>query len=297
VDLRRLNYFVVLAEELHFRRAAERLHIAQPGLSQQIKVLEREVGATLLERSTGGVTLTQAGQVLLDEGTSLLQEVNRVTERVRAAAAGRTGLLRIVHSRSLAEGLPDELVRTFKHNHPDAEIAVESAWTSRNVAMLRSGEADAAFLRLPLVGSDDLQVLALGATELVVALPASHPLTARRTLHFADLRGAEILSWPREQAPGYYDQIQLTVWGDEPPTPVATEPDPEHLLAAVAQGVGLCIMDSQRAHKLRPRGVVLRRFTRPALTGDFGVAWNPNRRSPLLDAFEAHCRAHMAQVP
>src|SRR5664279_6075413 len=77
MDLRRLQYFAVVAQELHFRRAAERLHIAQPGLSQQIKVLEREVGATLLERSTGGVTLTEAGRVLLDEGTSLLQEVNR----------------------------------------------------------------------------------------------------------------------------------------------------------------------------------------------------------------------------
>ena len=150
MELRRLAYFAVLAEELHFRRAAERLRIAQPGLTQQIRVLERELGATLFERSTSGVTLTDAGQVLLEEGVPLLREADRVTERVRAAAQGRTGLLRIVHSRSLAGGLPDELVRTFRQLHPDADIGVESAWTARNVAMLRTGEADAAFVRLPL---------------------------------------------------------------------------------------------------------------------------------------------------
>ena len=156
VELRRLAYFAVLAEELHFRRAAERLRIAQPGLTQQIRVLERELGATLFERSTSGVTLTDAGRVLLEEGVPLLREADRVTEQVRAAAQGRTGLLRIVHSRSLAGGLPDELVRTFRQLHPDADIAVESAWTTRNVAMLRTGEADAAFVRLPLAGAEDL---------------------------------------------------------------------------------------------------------------------------------------------
>jgi DNA-binding transcriptional LysR family regulator len=292
VELRRLAYFAVLAEELHFRRAAERLRIAQPGLTQQIRVLERELGATLFERSTSGVTLTDAGRVLLEEGVPLLREADRVTERVRAAAEGRTGLLRIVHSRSLADGLPDELVRTFRQLHPDADIRVESAWTTRNVAMLRTGEADAAFVRLPLADAEDLAVLALGETELVVALPGAHPLARRRTLRFADLRGAGIVTWPRDQAPGYFDHIQSTIWGDQPPSVVASEPDPEHLLAAVAAGAGLCVMDSHRAAKLRPRGVVLRRLARPALMAAFGVAWNPQRHSPLLDAFVACCRTH-----
>ena len=296
MELRRLRYFAVLAEELHFRRAAERLHIAQPGLTQQIRVLERELGATLFHRSTSGVTLTDAGRVLFEEGVPLLREVELVTERVRAAAQGRTGLLRVVHSRSLADGLPDELVHTFRQLHPDADIAVESAWTTRNVAMLRSGEADAAFVRLPLAGADDIGVLRLGETELVAALPAAHPLAARRTLRFADLCGADVVSWPRDQAPGYFDHIRATVWGDQPPSLVASEPDPEHLLAAVAAGAGLCIIDAQRAARLRPRGVVVRHFTRPALTAAFAVAWNPNRRSPLLDAFLAHCQAHHAPV-
>lgn len=292
MELRRLRYFAALAEELHFRRAAERLHIAQPGLTQQIRVLERELGAALFERSTSGVTLTDAGRVLLEEGVPLLREADRIAERVRAAAQGRTGFLRIVHSRSLAGGLPDELVRTFRQLRPDADIAVETAWTTRNVAMLRAGEADAAFVRLPLADAEDLGVIRLGQTELVVVLPGGHPLAGRRTLRPADLRGAGIVSWPREQAPGYFDHIQSAIWDDQSPVLVASEPDPEHLLAAVAVGTGLCVMDAERAAKLRPRGVVLRRFARPGLTGAFGVAWNPRRHSPLLDAFLACCRAH-----
>ena len=109
----------------------------------------------------------------------LLREVERVAALVRAAAEGRTGRLRIVHTRSLAGALPDELVHQFRREHPEAEIEVETAWTARNVAMVRAAEADAAFVRLPLEDADDLRLLTLGSTELVVALPATHPLARR----------------------------------------------------------------------------------------------------------------------
>lgn len=293
VELRRLRYFIAVAEELNFRRAAERLHIAQPGLSQQVRVLERELGVELFERSTGGVSLTAAGRALLEASAPLLQEVDRVIDQVRAAAAGRSGLLRIVHTRSLSDGPPDELVRGFNAAHPDADIAVESAWTARNVAMLRGAEVDAAFVRLPLVDAPDLQVLPLGRSELVVALPSAHPLARRRVLRPGDLLSTTLLAWPRDQAPGYFDHIRSTAWGDATAEPAASEPDAERLLAAVAAGSGVCVLDSPRASKLRPRGVVLRRFARPAPTGEFGLAWNPLRGTPLLEAFVAHCRHQM----
>ena len=294
MDLRRLRYFEVLAEELHFRRAAERLHIAQPGLSQQIRVLERELGAQLFVRSTAGVTLTEAGRVLHDAGGSLLRDVDKLTERVRAVAGGRSGALRVVHSRSLGGGRPDDLVRTFRDAYPDVEVLLETAWTARNLAMLRSGEADVAFVRFPLAGAGDIDTLPLGETELVVVLPSAHPLgRRRRTLRFADLADVEIVSWPREQAPGYFDHIQRTVWGEHVPTPVATEPDPEHLLAAVAAGVGACIIDAERAARLRPPGVVVRHFTAPPLLSTFGLAWSGDRPAALRDAFVEHCRTHL----
>ena len=292
MDLRRLQYFAVLAEELHFRRAAERLHIAQPGLSQQIRVLERELGAVLFERSTAGVTLTDAGRALRDEGVPLLREVERVAALVRAAAEGRSGRLRIVHTRSLLGGPPDELVREFRRLHPDVDIEAETAWTTRNVAMVRAAEADAAFVRLPLHDADDLRLLTLGRTEIVVVLPAGHPLARRRALRPADLRGSDLISWPREQAPGYFDHVRTLIWGEDPPSVTASEPDPEHLLAAVAAGAGVCVLDAQRAARLRPSGVVVRRFARPAPTAEYGLVWSPQRISQQLKAFVGHCRAN-----
>jgi DNA-binding transcriptional LysR family regulator len=293
MDLRRLGYFAVLAEELHFRRASERLHIAQPGLSQQIRVLERELGASLFERTTAGVSLTDAGRTLLAEGVPLLREVERVEAQVRAAALGRAGSLRVVHSRSLADGLPDELVRAFRERNPDADVTAESAWTARNVAMVRAGEADAGFVRLPLDGADDLRVLPLGTTELVVALPSDHPLARRRSLRASDLRGLVVVTWPRDQAPGYFDDVTRRVWGDDLPAVAATEPDPEHLLAAVAAGRGICVMDASRTARLRPRGVVSRRL-RPALMAPFGLVWSPRSVSPLLERFIDDCRSASA---
>ncbi len=141
--------------------------------------------------------------------------------------------------------------------------------------MLRAGEVEAAFVRLPLVDADDLQVLPLGRTEVVVALPEKHPLTRRRALGPADLSGL-VVSWPRAQAPGYFDDLQAGC-GAAPPWLVAWEPDPEHVLAAVAAGTGVSVLDRDRASKLRPRGVTVRRF-RITMTAEFGVALEPAPR-------------------
>src|SRR5664279_3124689 len=182
MDLRRLQYFAVVAQELHFRRAAERLHIAQPGLSQQIKVLERELGADLFDRGPQGVTLTAAGTVLLEEGVPLLGQLDRVEERVRAVAEGRRSQLRVVHTRSVSGGLPDEVVHRFREQYPEVDVLVESAWTTRNLQMLRAGEVEAAFVRLPLSDADDFQFRHLGRPRLGGRHRKSPPRPGRRRL-------------------------------------------------------------------------------------------------------------------
>ena len=192
VELRRLQYFAVLAEELHFRRAAERLHIAQPGLTQQIRVLERELGAVLFERSTAGVTLTDAGRALRDEGVPLLREVERVAALVRAAAEGRT---RTAADRAHAgrwpagyptswcapsgSGIPTPRSRSRPHGRPGT-----SPWCAPRRPTPRSSGC-------PLHDADDLRLLTLGQTELVVVLPATHPLARRRVVRPADLRDVQ----------------------------------------------------------------------------------------------------------
>lgn len=289
VSLKRLHYFHVLAEELNFRRAAERLHIAQPGLSSQIKVLEKELGVTLFERNSSGVSLTRPGRMLLAEGVPLLKEVDRVVGRVRAEADERPGRLRIMLTRSLVGDLPDWLVRDFRRRHPAADILTETAWTMQNLKMLRAREADVAFVRLPLNEADDIQVMPLGRTELLVAVPEHHELASKPTLSREDLRDVQIVSWPRNQAPGYFDSVHGAVWGTLPPDRYVFEPDPEHVLMAVAEGLGVCVIDAGRAQALQPAGVVLRTLSDP-LYGSYGVAWNARQSFPLLEDFLASCQ-------
>lgn len=289
MDLRRLRYFAVLAHELHFRRAAERLNIAQPGLSQQIKILEREIGADLFVRSARGVSLTPAGLVLLQEGVPLIGQLDRVQQRVAATAAKDCDELAVVHTRSLSGGLPDEVLRRFRQRHPQTVIRLESAWTARNLDMLRAGEVDVAFVRLPLIDPGELHVMSLGHTEMVAALPKAHPLARRRALDVGDLHGLPVVLWPRQQAPGYFESLLAQVWGDEPPEVALWEPDPEHILAAVAAGVGVTVLDRDRARKLRPPGVSVRRF-RTAPTGEYGVAWTAHAEGTAVAKFVDVCR-------
>jgi DNA-binding transcriptional LysR family regulator len=289
VNLRRLQYFSVVAHELHFRRAAEILGVAQPGLSQQIKVLEQELGANLFERGPHGVSLTPAGLVLLEEGVPLLGQLDRVEQHVRATVEPLQRELRVVHTRSVIADLPDEVVRIFRETHPRVRLIQDMAWTDRNLQMLRAGEVDVAFVRLPLADPGEIHVMAMGETELVAVLPKGHPLLARRSLDPVDLRDQPVVTWPRAQAPGYFDDLQARLWGGRSPQGALWEPDPEHILAAVAGGLGISVLDRNRALKLSPRGVAVRRF-RQRLTGAFGVAWTSAATESPVAAFLTICR-------
>jgi len=297
MNLRRLRYFAVLAQERHFRRAADRLHIAQPGLSQQIKVLENELGATLFDRGPHGVALTPAGQILLEEGVPLLGQIDRVEQRIREAVEQEQAELRIAHTRSVVGALPDEAIARFSERRPQVRLVIDTGWTTQNLVMLRAGEVDVAFVRLPVADPGDVQVLALGETELVAVLPSSSPLAKRRALEPTDLHGLPIVSWPRAQAPGYFDDVQARLWGAVPPSSTSWEPDPERVLRAVAAGAGVGVMDRNRALTLRPAGVAVRRF-RNRVTGGYGVAYLIHANGTPVAEFLEICRAlHASATP
>lgn len=289
MELRRLRYFLVLAEELHFGRAAQRLHLAQPGLSQQIKVLEREVGAPLLDRGPHGVRLTAAGRVLVERGRTLLNSVDHIVEDVHLAGEGNDGLVKFAHTRSI-RGDSDDIIEEFQKECPRAELSIQTAWTARNIEMLQAAQIDAAFVRLPLVNAEGLRVMPMGSSELAIAAPCGHRLAERQSVAISDLHGAAMVAWPREQAPGYFDYLESQFWGPEGGRVVRWEPDTERMLVAVAHGVGLCLIDVLRAQQLRPRGVVIRRFT-PRISSPWAVAWSPQALTPALDALLRVCAA------
>ncbi|MCW3820154.1 LysR family transcriptional regulator [Micromonospora sp. DR5-3] len=218
METRELRYFVTVAEELHFSRAAERLGIAQPPLSRAIQQLERRLGVILLERSRRGVTLTRAGQVLLDEARTVLDGAAAAARRTRRAASSPNSL-----TLATKAGMNHELLRKLLDAYaaePDsAEIEVLLCGMGDQARVLRDGRADVALMHRPfddLAGFDTEDLL---TEQLIAILPAGHPLAARTSLTMADIsaiRDLPLARWPRQDAtyepgpgPEIHDQLQL----------------------------------------------------------------------------------------
>ncbi|MER6525865.1 LysR substrate-binding domain-containing protein [Streptomyces sp. NPDC001508] len=292
MELRRLEYFLVLARVLHFGRAAEELHISQPGLSQQIKVLEHELGTPLIRRGTKAITLTTAGEVLREQGERVLADARLCVERVRAAAEQPGGALRVAYTRSGADLTMHELVERFRLRHPTVRLSLSAAWTSRNLELLEADQVDVAFVR-STVRSRAVESLVVATEELVVALPDDHPLAARERVSPDDVVELPLVHWPRAQGPAYHDDIRRQIWGERPQRVAIEQPDAEHILREVAGHVGIAVLDEHRARKLCPPGVCVRRFTEPVPTSTLVVAWRPNAAQAPVDRFIELCREHL----
>jgi DNA-binding transcriptional LysR family regulator len=204
VELRHLRYFVAVAEDLNFSRAAERLHMAQPPLSHAIRQLERDLGTELLVRTTREVRLTEAGQRFLDGARRTLIELERAQNDARRAAAGETGRLRIAFSWSARFEILPALGRAFSASHPDVELLTEEQWNTRMLSELRASAIDAALSLCPEIAADfSYEVI---RSEPVVALVAStHPLVDREAIDLDELAKDEFLLFPRELAPRLFD--------------------------------------------------------------------------------------------
>ncbi|WP_190812962.1 LysR family transcriptional regulator [Saccharopolyspora pogona] len=293
--MRRLEYFLVLARVLHFGRAAEELHISQPGLSQQIKVLEQELGTPLIHRGTKAITLTTAGEVLREQGELVLAQVGLCVERVRAAAEQPTGVLRVAYTRSGPDLNMHELVERFRMCYPAVRLSLSTAWTSQNLELLEADAVDVAFVR-STVRHREVESLVVATEELVMAMPENHPLAARERVSFDDVVELPLVHWPREQGPGYHDEIRRQIWGDRPQRVVLEQPDAEHILREVANGVGIAVLDEHRAGKLCPPGVRVRRFVEPVPTSTLVVAWRPGAAHAPVDRFIELCRERLGRV-
>jgi DNA-binding transcriptional LysR family regulator len=291
VELRHLQYFVAVAEELHFGRAAQRLGIAQPGLSQQIKALERLLCAELFARDRRGVELTEAGRVLLPLARDVLSRCRNLQEVVRTYGTGEVGRLRIGIARSAAGGITDVLVESFMAGSPQVEVRLSSGHTAAHERELGAGTIDVAFVRPPLENSDELVCREVAQEPLVVALPEGHRLTARRAVGVRELTGEPFVWWPRENGPGMWDRILDQVFGPgNRPGITRWEPEEERMLHAVAHGHGITVLGEGRAGRLSVPGVVIRPFAEPVPTLALGLAWRGDSTLPTLHRFLEHAK-------
>ncbi len=191
MELRQLLYFVTVAEELSFRRAAERLHIVQPAVSQQVRRLERDLGVQLFHRSTRTVRLSGAGERLLPEAIAALAAAARVQEVAEGIATGVHGILRIGTSQGLGDRLDQVLERLRM------PVRLHALDLDDRLTAVRRGELDAAFVRV-LTTAPHLTLVPVWSDPLVAVVPAAHPLAARPTLRLADLAGLPLRLAPRE---------------------------------------------------------------------------------------------------
>ena len=204
MELRHVRYFVAAAEELSFRRAAERLHVSQPALSVQIAQLEDELGATLLDRDRHHVALTAAGKVFLDRARRLLHAADEAVRAAGRAARGETGRLAIGFIAQLSyEWLPTVL-RSFRKRYPDVEINLTELTPTRQIEGLVDRQLDLGIIGLGLpTPHDELEVAVMSREGLVVALPLDHPMANRRRVALRELAKEKFIFTARVDAPAF----------------------------------------------------------------------------------------------
>jgi DNA-binding transcriptional LysR family regulator len=286
-ELRQLRYFVAVAEEGSLTRAAVRLHIAQQSLSEQMRSLEAQLGATLFERSSRGVTLTDVGAVLLREARPVLAQADRAVEAVRRAARGEQGALRVGFLSSVANHVMPPIVRAFRARHPGIALETEDVAIGSLVEGLREGRLDAGLSRPPLV--DDLESEIVLREPVAAVLPEGHPLAGRDELTLADLADEPWVLTPRTSWPPWHRKYDEDfARAGYRPRVVQRGTSPQNLLALVAAGVGVTRL-SLSARSLRDGGVAF-----VPLAGEEAVVvlvWRPDAANPALPALRAVVRS------
>ncbi len=290
-DFRQLRYFVAVAEELSFTRAALRLHLSQPPLSQQIQSLERDLGVRLLERNKRHVALTEPGRVFLEQARQILAKADEACSQVAAAAAGYSGHLRLAYTVSVSfhPALPRTLLR-YGQIAPKVGLELSEMYTEPQFTALLAGEIDAGFVRGEPAHAQDARNLRLSVIDrepLLLAMPAGHPLASRSGLGLAEVAGDAFVSQPRALAATLYDRLAtLAHNANFQPSIVQHAQQINGLLALVAAGFGLALVPAS-IRAVRLAGVVYVPLEDPDAFLLLAVASRANDHSPTLQQFLA----------
>ena len=280
--MKRMEYFLAVAEEQHFGRAAEKLHMSQPPLSHQIRLLERELDIELFLRTTRRVELTAAGRELYEGAKQAMAHLDHAIASAKRIHGGSAGVLRIDFVSTVASRMLSELLRGFRDKYFDVDLNFIHLTSAQQAMALKNGAIDVGFCRTPPGGNVRSRVLV--REPLYVALPAGHPLTTRRKVPVTALRDLRFVMWDREQTSG----IALTVLsacrkhGMEP-TIALEVTNPSAMLGFVADSVGVAIVPAS-VLLLKPDGVKFLPLDDDA-TSSIAIAWRDDNRSRLVPAF------------
>ncbi|ONF96844.1 LysR family transcriptional regulator [Sphingomonas jeddahensis] len=261
MELRHLRYALAIAEERHFTRAAARLGIGQPPLSQQIKLLEQELGVQLFHRQTRGVELTDAGEAFMPLAQAAVAAAEQAVQAARRAARGEIGALTIGFTSSASfNPLVPRIIGRFRERHPDLTIRLVEQTTIRLLEAMGEGSVDVAFLRPALGDTDGLVTRRLPDEDLWVALPARHRLAGNASIELVDLAGDPFILYPRSNGRLLYDSIIAACRNAGFSPRIAQEaPQMASTVNLVAAGVGVALVP-ESMRQLHAHGVVYARI-------------------------------------
>ena len=293
MELRHLRYFVGVGEDQHFGRAAERLHVAQPALSRQIRDLEREIGFALFDRMPRGVRLNAAGRLFLTDARRILQDVKEAKLRAERIATGKAGTLRIGIATALSwHGLVVDSFREFRRKQPGAELELHHLLSIHQIEAVVSGRLDAGFAADLVPLSKDLAHLQFAQDRIVLAVPKGHPLTKRKRVRLRDLRNVPFVWFHRWTNPVFHDQLMQACLrgGLRAPRIVQEAADRDTVLGLVQCGIGVSwLNEAVRWHC--PRGIVLLPVEDMNVRLPLALIWRKDNTSPLLQNFVAEVEA------
>ncbi len=299
LDLRQLRYFLAVADDLHFGRAAERLGIAQPPLSQQIRRLEASLGVSLFVRSKRRVELSEAGRVLKVEAARLMAQAEQTALAAQRAGRGEAGNLRIGYTSTCAfTPLVLEVLRRYQQAHSGVVLALSEMHSAEQLRALHDGRIDAAFIRSPVSDPHaNYAVLTVLEEPLVAALPSAHPRAGEVTLALADLHNEPFILFPRAAGAGLFDAIiaACRTAGFDPRL-VQEAPQFTSIIGLVSAGLGISLVPSG-LEKLRLDAVVYRPLIGNPISAPVTLVTVRRTPSAAVTALVRTARATLAGFP
>jgi DNA-binding transcriptional LysR family regulator len=286
IELRLLRYFVAVAEELNFTRAAARLHIAQPPLSQQIRQLEGELGVQLFERTKHEVRITEAGEAVLIEARRTLAQADRVGIAARRISEGVSGSLRVGFPGSFPHTTLPAILRAFRSQFPGVELSLQECSTEEQLDSLGAGTIDVGFVRLPVEEAPaSLIVRAILREPLILALPKKHPLGRRARVPVRALAAEPFILFPRHAAPGLYDQIdRICLRAGFRPSVAQEASQIQTIISLVSAGLGVAIVP-RSMQTLHREHVLYHALAGPSVMTEMAVAYEKENPSTALRSF------------
>lgn len=299
MELRHLRYFIAVAEELHFTRAAERLHIGQPPLSHAIQVLEADVGAQLFERTKRWVRLTEAGRLFLADARRILALSEQATETARRAQRGEAGELRIGFTFSTPfTPLFATVINRYRQEYPAVSLTLHEMATLRQLDGLGQRSLDLGFIRPPEVAiPETIALTTLREDPLLVVLPSASPLALQDTVAIKDLNGMPFVMYPQNAGTGIYPQIfRLCREAGFVPHIAQQAGEASTIIGLVAAGCGVSVLPAS-FDRIRMDGVSYRPISDRAATTTLLLAQRKDEHSALTEAFVALAREAAAAAP